>query len=319
MSDRLFVQLQGETVKMLSLEMSLLSIGRTPDNGLALPNPAVAIRHAEVRRLEGRFVITDLGNAETFLDGRRLVPFQPQVLHEGALVQVGPYVLAYLPGDEQPPAAKPEPAPPPATFTYLPLASPRPRSSVAAAPGSASQYLQYLPALFSESDFLGRYLMIFQTIWEPLQHRQDHLELYFSPTTAPEGFLGWLAGWLGLELDPHWPEARKRAWLAETMHLLRWRGTPYGVRRAIELGCGVTPHIREDPARPYFLQITMPDPEQAGLEAVTREGTLNLIARHLPAWVEYDVQFVSPDNSVPLPPPTKRKGRPKPKPEDHEG
>lgn len=292
MSDRLFVQLQGETIKMLSLEMSLLSIGRTPDNGLSLPDPSVAIRHAEVRLNEGRFAITDLGNGETFLDGRRLVPFQPQVLHDGALVQVGPFVLAYLPGDEAPPPPPSDLPPPPTEFTRIELHEPRVRSPITLPPASQSQYLSYLPALFSESEFLSRYLMIFQTIWEPLQQRQEHLELYFSPTTAPEGFLGWLAGWLGLHIDPHWPEARKRAWLQEAMHLLRWRGTPYGVRRAIELGYGVTPHVTEDSARPFFVRIALPTPEDAGPGGLSRDGVRQLVAAHLPAWVQFEVVFV---------------------------
>lgn len=96
MADQLFVQLQGDTLKMLSLDMHLLSIGRTPDNGLSLPHATVPIRHAEIRKQDSRFVITDLCNGETFLAGRKLVPHQPQVLEEGALIQLGPYMLAYV-------------------------------------------------------------------------------------------------------------------------------------------------------------------------------------------------------------------------------
>lgn len=299
MADRLFVQRGGETVKALSLDMTLLSIGRTPDNGLALPDPAVAIRHAEVRlSAGGRFAITDLGNADTFLDGRKLVPFQPQELRQGALVQVGPFLLAYLAGEDTPPPPKPELPAPPTEFQRIPLHAPIQRTPMQLAPGDQSAYLQYLPALFSESEFLSRYLMIFQTIWEPLQHRQDHLELYFSPTTAPEGFLGWLAAWLGLEVDPHWPEARRRAWLLEALHLLRWRGTTYGIRRAIELGCGVSPNLHEDPARPHFIRIALPDPKEENVDGVTREGTLRLVAHNLPAWVEYEVVFMSAGGEV---------------------
>lgn len=292
MSDQLFVQLQGDTVKMLSLDMNLLSIGRTPDNGLALPHPSIAIRHAEVRRLEGQFVITDLGNGETFLAGRRLVPHQPQVLEEGVVVQIGPYVLAYLPGDEAPaPPEQVDALPVPRDFTPLPLAAPRPTLPAPTAEGHASAYLDYLPALFTESEFLARYLLIFQSIWEPLQHRQDHLDMYFSPATTPERFLAWFASWLGLEVDPHWPEARKRQWLREAMHLLRWRGTRYGLMRALEIGCGVTPLIVEDPARPYSVSVTLPEPDEGGA-GLTREGALKLVSQHLPAHVKYEVHFV---------------------------
>ncbi|EYB66960.1 FHA domain-containing protein [Deinococcus phoenicis] len=289
---QLFVQLQGDTVKMLSLDMSLLSIGRTPDNGLALPHSSIAIRHAEVRQLEGRWVITDLGNGETFLAGHRLVPHQPQVLEEGVVVQMGPYVLAYLPAPEAPtPPAEVDALPAAPDFTLSPLAPPRPGLPAPLAEGSASVYLDYLPAMFSESEFLARYLLIFQSIWEPLQHRQDHLDMYFSPATAPERLLGWFAAWLGLEVDPHWPEARKRQWLREAMHLLRWRGTRYGLMRALEIGCGVTPQITENAGGPYSVTVTLPEPDEA-TSGTTRGDVERLVARHLPAHVRYELRYV---------------------------
>jgi phage tail-like protein len=292
MSDRLFVQYQGETVRVLNLEMSLLSVGRTPDNGLALRDPSVAIRHAEVRLLSGQFVITDLGNGETYMAGRRLMPFQPQVLAEGALIQIGPYVLAYAPGQDTPPdVPEPEPAPD-LNFAALPLAPARTPWPARPETKPASAYLDYLPALYTESDFLGRYLLIFETLWEPLQRRQEHIEMYFAPGTAPAELLDWLSSWLGLAPDPHWPESRKRLWVREAMSLLRWRGTPYGLRRIVELGCGVTPLIEEDAARPYHVRVLLPDPEPAGLQDVTRDSARQLIARHMPAHVLYEIVFV---------------------------
>ncbi|WP_420595514.1 FHA domain-containing protein [Deinococcus sp.] len=293
--DQLFVQLQGETVKMLSLDMNLLSIGRTPDNGLSLPHPSIAIRHAEVRRQEEGFVITDLGNAETYLAGRKLAPHQPQVLAEGALVQVGPYVLAYLAGGQAPaPPDKVDALPVLADFRPVRLPPARPRLPAPRAEGHASAYLDFLPNLYTESEFLGRYLMIFQSIWEPLQHRQDHLPMYFAPATAPQALLGYMAAWLGLELDPHWPEARQRLWLREAMHLLRWRGTRYGLMRAIELGCGVSAQVIEDPKLPFSVTVIMPDPGEGedGSGDVTRQSAEQLIARHLPAHVQYQLRFV---------------------------
>lgn len=299
MADQLFVQLQGDTLKMLSLDMNMLSIGRTPDNGLVLPHATVAIRHAEVRRQDDRFVLTDLGNGETYLAGRRLAPHQPQILEEGSLVQVGPYVLAYVVNNDvlQPPDEIRLPAAVP-DWQRLPVRPPRPIYPAQPAEGIASAYLDFLPALFGESEFLGRYLMIFQTIWEPLQHRQDHLEMYFSPATAPERMLDWFSAWLGLEIDPHWPEDRKRQWLREAMDLLRARGTRYGLIRAIELGCGVTPQVIEDPQRPFSVTVILPDPGEdlngpdAGEAAALRQSTEQLVARHLPAHVQYEVRFL---------------------------
>lgn len=277
---------------MIPLGMSLLSIGRTPDNGLSLPDQQVAIRHAEVRLLDGRFVITDLGNGETLMAGRKLVPFQPQVLVEGTLVQIGPYILAYLSGREDtPPTELPEPEPLPHEFMQHPLAPARVTYPLSRVKGTASRYLEFLPALFTESEFLGRYLMIFETLWEPLQQRQDHLHMYFNAGTAPEGMLAWLGQWLDIEFDPYWPEQRKRLWLKEAMQLVQWRGTRYGLRRALELGAGITPIFETDPNRPYFLRVILAEPGESN-EGVTQDSILLLLKNHMPAHVLYEVKFV---------------------------
>ncbi len=291
MADQLFVQLQGDTLKMLSLDMHLLSIGRTPDNGLSLPHASVSIRHAEIRKQDNRFAITDLGNGETFLAGRKLVPHQPQVLEEGALIQLGPYVLAYVVNNEvlQPPAEV-RPLPAAQEWKIVPARPPITLYQPEKAEGQVSPYLDYLPGLFTESEFLSRYLMIFQSIWEPLQHRQDHLEMYFSASTAPGNMLSWFSSWLGLEVDPHWPETRKRLWLSEAMDLMRSRGTRYGLIRAIELGYGVTPQVTEDPQKPFQVLILLPAPTDDS--GISRESTERLIAQHLPAHVQYELRFV---------------------------
>lgn len=302
MADQLFVQLQGETVRMVTLGMSLLSIGRTPDNGLALPDQQVAIRHAEIRLLDSRFVITDLGNGDTLIAGRKLVPFQPQVLEEGTLVQIGPYILAYLTNrEDSPPPELPEPEPFPQEFQQHPLAPPRQQYPLPPVKGNASRYLEFLPMLFAESEFLGRYLMIFETLWEPLQQRQDHLHMYFNAGTAPESMLPWLGRWLDIEFDPYWPEQRKRLWLKEAMQLVRWRGTRYGLQRAVELGAGTTPIFETDPSRPYFLRVVIAEPDEENPEGVTRASILHLLRSHMPAHVLYEVKFV-PQTSPEVPP-----------------
>ncbi|AFZ67351.1 phage tail protein I [Deinococcus peraridilitoris] len=293
MSGQLFVQLQGETVKMLALDMNLLSIGRTPDNGLALPHPSVAIRHAEVRRLQDQVIITDLGAGDTFLSGKRLTPHQPQVLDDGAVLQVGPYVITYTLVQHVPASLhSADPLPPESLddLRFVPLQPPRARYPALPAEGAASSYLSYLPALFTESDFAGRLLQIFENVWEPLQHRQDFVDMYFDPATCPEPFLNWFAEWMGLSVDPHWPESRRRQWLREAINLQRWRGTRYGLMRMLEICCGVTPRVVEDPHRPYHLLFVLPDP--AGEQDVTRENIEQVIAQHVPAHVMYEVRYV---------------------------
>lgn len=289
---RLYVQLRGETVRIVPLDMPLLSIGRTPDNGLTLPHPDVAVQHAEVRRAQGSFVITDLGGGATHLAGRRLPPCQPYRLEEGVSVLVGPFVLSLVHTTDAE-------AHPHLESSLMPdgdIATPRAVSAVSAraafpsvlAPERPSTYLRYLPAIFAESEFAARLLRVLEEIWEPLQHRQDHLSLYFHPRTSPVEFLPWLAHWLGVPPPPaDWPESRRRVWLANAAHLLAWRGTGYGLTRTLEVCCGVTPAIREDSARPHHLEIRLPSraPDHDATPAVVRR----LIARHVPAHVTYEV------------------------------
>lgn len=300
---QLFVQLQGETVKLLALDMPQLSIGRTPDNGLALPHPSVAIRHAEVRRAGDQVVITDLGAGDTFLAGKRLTPHQPQVLEEGAVVQIGPYVVTYALARVSAPQERADVLPPEVLqdLRFVPLRPAREKHPLFPPPPGASAYLNYLPALFGESDFVGRFLNVFERVWEPLQHRQDFIDMFFDPATCPEELLDGFARWLGLPLDPHWPEARRRAWLREAVALYRWRGTRYGLMRMLEVCCGVTPRVLEDPHKPHHLLFVLPTPDAAHedvtrdsvtRDSVTRENLEAVIAQHVPAHVVYEVRYV---------------------------
>lgn len=48
-----------------------------------------------------------------------------------------------------------------------------------------SRYLEFLPRVFADNDFLRGFLLIFESMWEPLEWRQDHIDLYFDPRTCP--------------------------------------------------------------------------------------------------------------------------------------
>jgi len=108
--------------------------------------------------------------------------------------------------------------------------------------------------------------------------------MYFSPRTCPADFVPWLASWLHLSLDTDWPEARQRALLAEAMDLYRWRGTPYGLGRMIEVCTGLTPVITEAAGEPNVFQIAVTIPPSG---AVRRELIQHLVEMHKPAHVGY--------------------------------
>jgi phage tail-like protein len=150
--------------------------------------------------------------------------------------------------------------------------------------GPQSRYLLDLPVLFHDNEFLGRYLLILESIWEPLEQRQDHIDQYFNPATCPASFLPWLARWLDVSFNAHWPEARRRHLLAEAMDLYRWRGTRYGLERMIEVCTGLTPEITEDPAQPFVFRVRVTIPAGSGIE---RDLIEELVRAHKPAHAGY--------------------------------
>jgi len=150
--------------------------------------------------------------------------------------------------------------------------------------GLDSRYLRYLPAIFQENEFLGRYLRIFETIWEPLEWRQNHINLYFDPRTCPPSFLPWLAGWLDMAVNPYWPESRVRRLIAEAADLYRWRGTAYGLKRLIEVVTGLMPTITENPAQPFVFHISLSIPPNSDVDARLID---DLVRTHKPAHAGY--------------------------------
>lgn len=115
--------------------------------------------------------------------------------------------------------------------------------------------LQYLPAVYSEDavsrDFLDRFLSIFDTLWGGISDKLCDIASYFDPAASPADaaagtdFLSWLASWLGLTLDRHWPVEKRRRLLENAHRLFELRGTPEGLRLHIELYTGREPRILE--------------------------------------------------------------------------
>ncbi|MBL7208492.1 MAG: hypothetical protein ISS52_00195 [Dehalococcoidia bacterium] len=113
-----------------------------------------------------------------------------------------------------------------------------------------SSYLQCLPALFRDDDFVGRFLCIFEDILKTLEGVVDTSAFYFDPGTTPQSFLPWLASWVGLVLDERWPETRQPELVRSVAELYRWQGTKRGLSRYLEIYTGVTPQIVEHTGTP---------------------------------------------------------------------
>jgi len=277
MNGQLTVLLSGRIILVSALTRDNCAIGRQPDNDIVLPHHDVSAHHAEIRVEKQRIMLTDLESATgTSLNGTRLSTLQPSVLEDGATIEIGPYSILFRSDDERAQQfAQQSPA----------KRINRTRPEQQAPPnGSGSNYLQYLPTIFQNNDFLGHYLQIFEAIWEPLERRQDHIAMYFDPQTCPSSMLPWFAGWFGLTLDLHWPEEHQRGLLFETIELYRWRGTRYGLARMIEVCTGLKPEITDLPEEPFVfrVRVSLPDRNPTMLSYLDE-----LIRAHKPAHTGY--------------------------------
>jgi phage tail-like protein len=113
----------------------------------------------------------------------------------------------------------------------------------------------YLPGIYRRQpggdDFVERFLAIFDRTFADLAAEVDDLARYADPLATPAGedggkdFLTWLASWIGLSLERHWPVDRRRRLVAEASWLFAHRGTVAGLRRHLEIYLGYAPRILE--------------------------------------------------------------------------
>jgi phage tail-like protein len=295
---QLIIRLADNIVQVVPLNLSVITIGRAPDNTLSLADILISRRHAEIRVQDGKPVLIDVGSSNgTLVDGTRILPNQPYTLTSGTVVQVGSYTIIWQPEDGQGAVEQTVPlaivaATPAPPNGHAPLLAALPMRRVISqterASGPASVYLRDLPVIYHENDFLGRFLLIFESIWEPLERRQDQIAMYFNPHTAPPSFLPWIGGWLDLSINMDWPEQRIRRFIAEAMDLYRWRGTRYGLERMIEVCTGIAPLITEPPGQPFVFQVSLKIPPDTDVD---RDLIEQLINAHKPAHTGYVLEI----------------------------
>ena len=176
-----------------------------------------------------------------------------------------------------------------------------------------SKYLRYLPALFSEDEFMGRFLKIFEGILAPIEQVIDHIDLYFDPKTVPEGLLHWLASWLDLVLDESWPVEKRRQLIGSAVGLYRLRGTRLGLSEYLRIYTGVQPVITEHyggmrlgertrlgwntmlgDGQDHCFTVTL---ELADPSAVDLQRVISIVEAEKPAHAAYQLNIVSGGNA----------------------
>lgn len=126
----------------------------------------------------------------------------------------------------------------------------------------ANTLLGRLPAIFSEDPFLGAFLVPFeQILLGPTSDKSSVSEIlaglaaYFDPMQAPSEFLGWLSGWVALNLRADLTEAQRRDFIANAVPLYRLRGTKAGLATFLNIYTGLAPTITEVEASPFQIGV----------------------------------------------------------------
>ena len=88
---KLVLKFENAVLKELSVGAKEVSIGRSPDNGLVIDNPAVSHYHARVFNEEGRLMLEDFGSMNgTFVNGQRV---KMVTLKPGDSVGIGKHTI----------------------------------------------------------------------------------------------------------------------------------------------------------------------------------------------------------------------------------
>jgi phage tail-like protein len=160
-----------------------------------------------------------------------------------------------------------------------------------------------LPAIYQDDDLAQRMLEAFDQVMAPIYSTLDNFDSYLDPRLAPEDFLAWLAGWVGMVLDDSWDEARKREIVTRAAELFRMRGTAVGLAGQVEIQTGGTVEIIENGATGWsvdpggelpgspeplvVVRVTVPDPKAVD------PGRLDaLVAAAKPAHVMHRIELV---------------------------
>jgi phage tail-like protein len=162
-------------------------------------------------------------------------------------------------------------------------------------PRDRSNWLQYLPGIFSDPNldpthFMGRYLLVFESMFSPIVWMVDNFDLYLSPETAPPDWMQWIAGWFDITLVPELPEERQRAIMRQIGWLFLRRGTKAGLERLLELYFGVKPEIIENADGPLHFVVRLPlSQTNSGLDPEIAD---RIIASQKPAHTTYTLEIV---------------------------
>jgi len=172
-----------------------------------------------------------------------------------------------------------------------------------------SSYLNFLPAIFRQDDFLGYFLLAFEASLSQTGQVMAGIDHYFRPYNenpdlqTPQEFIPWLAGWVALTLRDDWDEKTKRQFIQEIVPLYRLRGTKAGLHKMLELYVGKNVPLAiydnekdfgfEPPAHFFQVEITLRDRDPLLLQR-KQLITMSIVEQEKPAHTFYALRILIP-------------------------
>lgn len=307
----LLYQIPDRPQQSYALKQGSHTIGRAQTCNLVLDSPEVSNFHARIVCTSAGRWIEDLGSTNgTWLNDERLPANERQPLTFGDRLRFGPVEAQYvaaLPARPPSPPQMPQVSrpqergeQPPAPWPVQQDSRARPLPPDRVIPRGRSRYMHLLPAVYQadDSNFLNRFLLIFESVLGPLERTIGQLHYYLDPRLTPDPLLPWLAAWVGLAIDERWSLSRRRQLAARAVELYRWHGTRYGLTEYLKIVTGVTPQIIEPdepnplagaqplPPDTFLVIIDLPNPTD-----VDREMIEAVIESSKPAHTSYVLEL----------------------------
>lgn len=296
-----------EISETMDLPVGEITVGRQKGNELRLNHRLVSRQHARIKCTAKTCRVTDLGSANgTLVNGEKLEPNTPLLIKSGAKISIGPFEMifeqiAVVPAKPAPSARPAKPTPKPAAKAPPPPSPPTPPASVEDTtppidhsqppPGLTkvdSRYLQYLPGIY-HTDFMKRFLAIFESVLAPIEWNVDNFDLYLNPDTTPAGFLPWLANWFSITFDSTWTVEQQRELLNEAHNIYARRGTRWALSKVLEIYSRVEPEIIDlnSDEEPFTFTVKIPLKEND----IDRTLVEQIIDTNKPAHTNYKLEF----------------------------
>jgi len=271
-----------------------LRAGRGSDNTLVLNHREISRQHMRVVwREDDAYLVEDLNSSNgVFLNDSRITSRLPQELSVGDVVRFGPFILTLekLVFSQRivrriPTADERDGGETGADLLIEGMAITHPPGI----PRDASTWLKYLPSIYSDDEYVGRFLLIFESIMAPITWHIDNFDLYLSPNIAGTEWLQWMASWFDVLLVPELPILRQRSILEQMGWLFMRRGTVAGMQRLLELYFGVSVEIIEDQLCHFVVRVPFSetDPLLSSEKLIRR-----LIDSQCPSFAAYRLETV---------------------------